>query len=1019
MATKKTATPSGLTITRSKNKFTFSWSVKNAPTAQEVQVRRYVGKKWTPFVNVSGIAAGTRSTVVSVDWSHYYPAPGYRGMGSIQFRVRGKRDKKWSDWVYKRFTFDYSYTPTAKATFSDTYDTTTTFSWTTTTSLTNNRPFYDIEWQSCLQNGYNAKKIKATANWSTLTDYKSGTSTTASSSTTITEVSGNIATGSHTRWFRVRARGCFGHTGWVYASHIYAKPWRAALQSTQATETVAGTLLTQMKWTVDEGGGAYPIDNVTVQYAAAVPGNGLSFPTGTTPTDASIAVDCGQTGAASFEVDPGLDVDEVLFTRVNTIHDRNVTNGVWHIAAYGALAAPTNLSVSTNNTTFKATVAATNNSTVPDSFMVIKYCPTSNPEGLVLGIIGHNESSKVVQCPNWSTETAIAFKVYAVQGSYTTTSLGGGVTEYRINANMESDYVEDGGAVPVAPANVNVDTTDTQGTVQVRWDWSWTDADGAEVSWADHEDAWESTEAPNTFEVTNMQSSKLNVTNLQTGQTWYIRVRLFSESSDARTYGAYSDIKSIDLSSAPITPAMQLLPGIISLNGMTTATWSYISGDGTPQMYAQICEVTFNANGDPVYGRKIASTQTAQHIDIYPAQLGWLAGSVHYLSLQVKSASNIVSKNWSPPVPVTIADPMTCSITSTSLVATTVTEDGDTYTKYTLDQLPLTITVSGAGTSGTVNVAIERAADYFLERPDESKFVGYKGETIATAQRSGNGTVTIEQNELLGMFDDGAEYRIIATTSDELGQSATATLDFEVGWDHQALIPTAAITAIGDVMSITPAEPTGAISGDTCDIYRLSVDPPQLIVQGAEWGTQYIDPFPTIGDFGGYRVVFRSLYGDYITSNNILAWTDYGKDENVYFYTPKTIIDFGDDSVAVMLDMTLTSEWAKDFQETKYLGGSVQGDWNPAVSRTGSVNATTIRFLDAETIQALHRLAGHSGVCHVRMPDGSNFHADVQVSLNSDFGNSPKITDCSLTITRVDGDSLDGQTYAEWSAGGV
>ena len=1011
----KTATPSGLTITRSDNTFTCKWKRNNSPTSQQFQYRLNVGGKWGKWTSLS-ITSGQTSRAIAPSKSSYYPSG--KVLGVLQFRVRGKKNGKWSAWVLKTYYLAFPNTPTVTATLSNDYTNVCDFAYSVAVSTTDAKQFTNIEWQSVLQDGYSESQIKSIANWSTLTDYKSGVRTDTSYTITVTEQTTNIQSGSHTRWFRARARGMRGASDWAYTKHVYASPYQAVITSTKATQTATGNLV-NVNWKVDEGSSAFPIDNVTVRYSMTVPDADMAFPSSGTWTDANISVDAGKLGAATFGIDTPLDIDQCLFVQVNTKHDTVTTYGIPTIVQKGRLDTPTGLSVSTNNTTYKATVTATNGSNVPDSFLAVKYCPASNPQGLVLGIIPHGSSSVTIQCPNWSAETAIAFEVYAVQGSYTTTSLQGGVTEYRINANMTSAPVSDGGSIPVAPQNVSVTATDVVGTVQVKWSWSWADADGAELSWADHEDAWESTAAPSTFEVTNLHSSKWNVVDLETGVTWYFRVRLFNKTGDDVTYGAYSDTYTIDLSSAPTTPVMKLSAGVIPTDGMTTATWAYITTDGTAQSYAEICEATYVSNV-LTYGNVIASTQTAQHIDIYAEDVGWSAGEVHYLCLRVQSASGKLSDSWSDPVPVIIAEPITCTITSTSLVndSETITVDGVTSVRNfkALTELPLTITVSGAGDADNVTVAIERTANYFLDRPDETEFVGYEGETVALGRRSGDGNVVFDVDDLLGMLDDGASYRIVATINDELGQSATDTLDFEVVWDHQALMPTATIALNGDIMEITPVAPTGTVAGDVCDIYRLSADKPQLIVSGAAWGTKYVDPYPTIGDFGGYRIVFKSKYGDYITTDNILAWEDYGKDENVYYYTPKSIIDFGSETVELLIDMTLSNEWSKDFKETKYLGGSVTGDWNKAVSRTGSINATNIRFLDAETISLLHRLADHTGICHVRMPDGTNIHADVEVSLNSDWGNSPKTTECSLSITRVDGEGLDGLTYAEWSA---
>lgn len=1002
------ATPSGLTITRSDNKFSFKWKRNNSPDAQQLQWRRSYKGKYGKWISVA-VAKTATSAAASIAKTSYYPYAGKGTMGRIQFRVRGKKNDKWSAWVSKELIFEVTNKPTASATWDSNYVDRTNFSWTTTTSTAGSKIFTDVQWEAVLQTGYNEDKIKRTKNWSTLTDYRSGTGV-ASSSTNILEVLANIQDGSHTRWFRVRSRGPKGASEWAYTKHVYAQPYQAIITDKSSSIVGLGTRV-NVSWIVDGESYAYPVDNIVVRYAMVTPGADLAPPTDISGSwdDAVTALDKGITGAVSFDIGDILDVDQCLFVQVNTIHDANTTYGAPGIAQFGKLSAPTALSVVTNNTTHKATVTATNNSAVPDSFLAIKYSSTSNPNGLVLGIIPNGSSSATIQCPNWDAEAAINFEVYAVQGSYTTTTTGG-VTEYRINANMTSGSLSQGGSIPVAPASVSANPTELPGTIQVRWDWSWADANGAELSWSDHADAWESTNAPSTYEVTNLHASKWNISELETGQTWYARVRLYNEVGEEKTYGAYSDIVPVDLSSAPTTPFMMLSSGVVSLDGMTTATWAYVSNDGTAQMYAEICEASY-VNNVLTYGNIIASTKTAQHIDLYPSQIGWTAGTVHYLCLRVQSASGKMCDSWSNPVPVTVAQPLTASITSTSLVTSTETIDGTTRTFLALTEMPLDVTVSGAGDSNTVTVAVERAVDYYLERPDESQFTGYQGETVALVSRAGDGTVSIETDDLLGMLDDGAAYRIVVTITDELGQGATATEEFEVVWDHQALMPTATIATENDIVTIIPIEPAGADVGDTCDIYRLSADRPELIVQGASWGTKYVDPYPTIGDFGGYRIVFKTLYGDYITTDNILAWADYATD----YYTPKTLIDFGGQQAQLMLDMTLSAEWSKDFQETQYLGGSVKGDWNPAISRKGTVNATTIRYLDADTIATLHDLAEYAGICHVRMPDGTNIHADVEVSLNNDFGNAPRTAECSLSITRVDGEGLDGLTYAEWS----
>ena len=53
-----------------------------------------------------------------------------------------------------------------------------------------------------------------------------------------------------------------------------------------------------------------------------------------------------------------------------------------------------------------------------------------------------------------------------------------------------------------------------------------------------------------------------------------------------------------------------------------------------------------------------------------------------------------------------------------------------------------------------------------MERPDESEFNGYEGETVALKSQTGASQMTISLDDLIGSLDDGAPYRIVATVLD-------------------------------------------------------------------------------------------------------------------------------------------------------------------------------------------------------------------------------------------------------------
>ena len=332
-----------------------------------------------------------------------------------------------------------------------------------------------------------------------------------------------------------------------------------------------------------------------------------------------------------------------------------------------------------------------------------------------------------------------------------------------------------------------------------------------------------------------------------------------------------------------------------------------------------------------------------------------------------------------------------------------------------LTALPLTVTATGAGTSGTTAISVTRVGDYTIKGPDEVELKGYDGETIYVNSFTGSHQDTIELEDLLGRFDDGSQYLLRATVTDQYGQTASQEIPFFVAWSHQATIPygTVTIDETAGVAVIRPYRGAGSSQDDTINIYRLSADKPELIYEGAPPGQSYVDPYPTIGEHGGYRLATITTNGDFITAEDIPATVDIqaGLD------SPTQLIDFDGRQLELMFNADLDNTFTKRFQSTRYLGGDTEGDWEAGVDMTGSVSAQLPEDSEPENYMDLRRLGRYDGICHVRTRDGGNFTANVDVQdglVHNSPGHPHNVT---LTITRVDNTELDGMTYTEWEAG--
>ena len=955
---------------------------------------------------------------------------------SVQFAVRGKKSgKSWSGWAYSDVLY-MAIPPQPKVTVDKETPFSSKFKIEINSADGGAQQYTNSTWQTILVKDCNTEDGNA-VKW----DGAEEGTVTASFERSIDEGGFAEASYSYTRWFRVRSNGWVGSSPWAYAKQVYATPDKATNVSAKYEQLSDGGYSVSVAWD-SPSSASKPIDNVAVQYLVAAPEVTTKVVDGTMTMSLSCPnVDTGWNSlndvsgssgkrAMSFTVPNDLKEDACVFVRVNNKHADVITYGTPVLAAngIGKIASPTLKSVTPGGIKNLYTVSVDRNSTISAAFIAVYLRTTSNPNmDSVIGIIPPNRDSVDCIIPDPGSD-GISFGVKAFVANYSPVSptSDSAPTYYIITdidgvGKMESELNWDGGDVPLPPTNISLIKVNDS-TVQIGWNWSWRDANQAELSWSDHDDAWESTNEPTTYIVNNTNASRWNIAGLDIG-TWYFRIRLLKVVGESTVFGTYCETRSLKLSSSPDTPALVLSDGVISKTGSVTCYWAYVSTDGTAQMYAEVCEAFTAADGTITYGDPIGSTNTSQHITISAEEQGWNSGETHKLAVRVIAASGEPSRGWSAPVPVTIAEELHTQIVSHPFVeeTETITGEGGSETRkyWSLKELPLTVKATGAGVGGTTTYIIERADAYYMDRPDGSEHEGFKGETVAIKIQNGEDAITITQEDLLGYFDDGASYRLIAIAKDTYGQTAEATLEFEVHWTHQAIIPEATVSIDRDnnVTFITPIKPAGWADGDVADIYRLSADTPELIVKGAEFGTKYVDPYPAFGDFGGIRIVYRTFNGDYITDDDVIAWTDFEASEDGQFKHDRfgIIIDFNGEQLVLPYNVSFSNSWTKDFTKTKYLGGSIQGDWNPGIEKDLSATTTIPVEIEPEQIEAVRRLAIYPGICHVRMPDGSSFTANVDVKDDREEKWTRRISRVSLTINKIDAEGFDGVTYEQWT----
>lgn len=944
---------SGLSITRNGNVVTFNWlwgpDVTPSKHQAKLEYKFKIDGAYTKVTKYTAPTKGTTSYSITMDWSEFYPST-TKCLNAIWFRVH-YGEKKWTEFEVKVETWDSYRVNTSGRTFS----------WSAANPSTGFLGiFTDMEIQTVNDAATGYDKV----------DWSRATGSTGSNTDSVT-----YSDTTNRRWVRIRARGPAGPAEWEYNSVGCAAPNTPVLTNASYSGTTAKVTMTYDKYSA---GWNAEVTSYDIQYCIATPASNLGLPAGATFTTGK-TYPGNMLGANVVMTVPAVGEDKCIWLRcqAHSVSGLTTTSAVI-LAGFGALKAPTLSNCVWNNTTKSVTATFSNGSAVPGTKVALIFA-----DNKVLASGG--TTSLTASYSFGANVTQATFGIFTYYGDPSRPTMKSATVWQTQDVTTPKAPTVSGTQTkdPVVQEPTSASAELKNGAVELTWAWDWATATGAIISWADDPNAWMSTNQPSEFRI-ETKATKWLVNDLELGKTWYFKVRLFkaASGSDGEVLGPWSDLISLNLTSAPLAPSVALSSNVVKNGDLLTVYWAYTSTDDTLQKCAEVF----------VDGSSYAFVNGAATSVSFVAK--WNTNTNHSITVKVtsesgkESAASAAATFYVAPAP---------SITVTnSLVSGELTE------------MPLVVSVSGAGTGGQTLINVLRYGTSKVVRPDGKTEDGFDGETIFT--RTFNGAVSnfnITVDRLVGRLDDGAFYVLECVVYDKFGQKATSQTIFKVAWSHQAEMPDATIEALtaDKAVKITPIAPSSYTQGDVAYIYRLSKDKPELIMVG-EFGETYVDPYPA--SKGGYRVVDVTANGDYLTDTQP-AWIDKPHD----LIIDEMMIDFdGGESIVLPFNLTIASSWSKDFKRTAYLNGSVQGDWNKAVMRDATLSTVTLRA-DDDLIERMRELADNPQICHVRTPDGSSYDADLQISESAEYGS--QLVSFDIKAQRIDPQEFEAMTLAEWN----
>lgn len=200
------------------------------------------------------------------------------------------------------------------------------------------------------------------------------------------------------------------------------------------------------------------------------------------------------------------------------------------------------------------------------------------------------------------------------------------------------------------------------------------------------------------------------------------------------------------------------------------------------------------------------------------------------------------------------------------------------------------------------------------------------------------------------------------------------------GWYTQTVTEFVTLTPIdstdadGDHMqavqiALTP--PTGSASTDVYDIYRMDVENASLIGEGFPLTHTVVDEYAPFGSDLElrYRFAIRTADGDIAFSD--IEYTAPCK--NMRF-------DWAGGFLELPYGLTIGDSYKKDAEIRYHMDGSVDGYWNKNIERKSSLGSAIIKIIQPKDIERTRLLARYTGPVFVRLPNGSAYEADVQIT---------------------------------------
>lgn len=585
-----------------------------------------------------------------------------------------------------------------------------------------------------------------------------------------------------------------------------------------------------------------------------------------------------------------------------------------------------------------------------------------------------------------------------------------------------SEYSANTGTIPAKVDKISSIVALSSTSVKLTWT-GVKNADNYEIQYTTQKDYFDT--APSEIKSTTVEAivTTASITGLDTGQTWFFRVR----ATNTVGSGGWSGIAELLIGTVPAAPTTWSYTSTAKVGEDITLNWMHNSTDGSAQTAAQV-ELSVNGGTATVETVNGTTSTYVVHTDTYTD------GDTIMWRVRTKGVMPDYG-DWSTKRSAVIFAPPSIELglydngkwlwdsfnflTDTIYTAPSMGSDLiDTVTKFPIYIMAEAVPETQSAISFSVSIIARQGYD-------TTDATG-AGRVIAPDEEIFNRYVDADSNMLNLMLsagdidlESGIEYTITVVAAMDSGLTAEASYDFTVMWEEDYYNPNANVSIDFNTLTAYIRPVCLNNRGTTEDNVLLSVYRREFdgtfteIMSGLDGSdrTTIVDPHPAL-DYARYRIVamskstgdvsFNDLPGVPIDHNAAVfqwdeEWTSFSAEETF----PDAENVYEGSMLELPYNIDISIDHAPDVALANYIGRS-----HP-VSYYGTQRGETARWQmdipkdDEETIYSLRRLAIYRGDVYVREPSGTGYWAQVNVSYSITH-NKPTVP-VSMSITRVDG----------------